>query len=265
MNPPHSHQQQQQYPQQQQPQQPQQQIPQQFVPAVPIVARQMEPISWSIEAPTRWNITPAQRRLLERTYKTHPYPVMSLREQLGRQLGVTPRQIQIWFQNRRQRSRKGTVEEVDDDEEEDLRLLEEEAAQQAAQQAAKHQQAAYRYSGMAPPQPQGMVVAKPADLPYYGQPGMMMPPPPPPGPGQMIPPPPQVMGLPASQGDMRAMQRPANLSMGAMNMPPLGGGSYPPQMLPPMPSMPPPPSVSGPDQVSGAPDPSQPGPHQLMF
>lgn len=113
----------------------------------------MDPPLWNVEPPTRWNITPAQRRLLERTYKTTPYPVFALREQLGRQLNVTPRQVQIWFQNRRQRSRKGVREEEDDvDEEEDLRALEEEAAQQAAIQAAKRQPTTYT------PQGQGMPV-----------------------------------------------------------------------------------------------------------
>jgi len=84
--------------------------------ATPVMATQVEPLQWSVDSPTRWNITPAQRRLLERTYRTHPYPVLSLREQLGRELNVTPRQVQIWFQNRRQRTRKGGPDDGEDDE-----------------------------------------------------------------------------------------------------------------------------------------------------
>lgn len=42
-----------------------------------------------------------QRMLLEKVFQSIQYPDMSLRTQLGVQLGMTPRKVQIWFQNRR--------------------------------------------------------------------------------------------------------------------------------------------------------------------
>jgi hypothetical protein len=42
-----------------------------------------------------------QRMLLERIFLSNPYPNLQLRTQLGEQLGMTPRKVQIWFQNRR--------------------------------------------------------------------------------------------------------------------------------------------------------------------
>lgn len=97
------------------------------VTVVPELCAQMERQGsgmGAIDSPTRWHISRAQRRVLERTYKKHPYPVLPLREQLGRELNVTPRQVQIWFQNRRQRARTGLDEEElsdGDDEEEGVR------------------------------------------------------------------------------------------------------------------------------------------------
>jgi hypothetical protein len=69
------------------------------VMATPVFVANVEPRVG--DSNSRWAITSTQRKVLERTYRTHPYPVLMLREQLGRDLNVTPRQVQIWFQNRR--------------------------------------------------------------------------------------------------------------------------------------------------------------------
>lgn len=66
--------------------------------------------------PTRWSLSSQQRRILEHAYRSCPYPVQNMREQLGRDLNVTPRQVQIWFQNRRQRTRREAESEKVDDE-----------------------------------------------------------------------------------------------------------------------------------------------------
>lgn len=42
-----------------------------------------------------------QRILLEQIFEKNQYPDLNLRTQLAGQLGITPRKVQIWFQNRR--------------------------------------------------------------------------------------------------------------------------------------------------------------------
>jgi len=53
----------------------------------------------------RWNIMPETLYVLEDVFRTQPFPPMMMREKLAKTLDVTPRQVQIWFQNRRQRAR----------------------------------------------------------------------------------------------------------------------------------------------------------------
>lgn len=50
-------------------------------------------------------LTRDQRAVLEAVYAIEKLPDASLRERLGRYLNLTTRQIQVWFQNRRQRSK----------------------------------------------------------------------------------------------------------------------------------------------------------------
>jgi len=45
------------------------------------------------------------RMLLERIFQTNQYPNLQLRTELGNQLGMTPRKVQIWFQNRRTKAK----------------------------------------------------------------------------------------------------------------------------------------------------------------
>ncbi len=43
--------------------------------------------------------------LLERIFQTNQYPNLQFRTELGNHLGMTPRKVQIWFQNRRTKAK----------------------------------------------------------------------------------------------------------------------------------------------------------------
>jgi hypothetical protein len=51
----------------------------------------------------RWRITPRALALLECVFARAPCPSTTTRDALAAQLGATPRQVQVWFQNKRQR------------------------------------------------------------------------------------------------------------------------------------------------------------------
>ena len=53
----------------------------------------------------RWSISRSHLAHLEEVFKEVRTPSMAQRQQLAQQLGVTTRQIQVWFRNRRQRVR----------------------------------------------------------------------------------------------------------------------------------------------------------------
>ncbi|KAJ1633534.1 Homeodomain-like protein [Pavlovales sp. CCMP2436] len=53
----------------------------------------------------RWNIPPAVLLKLEDIFHAHNFPSLDARAELSAELAVKPRQIQVWFQNRRQRER----------------------------------------------------------------------------------------------------------------------------------------------------------------
>ena len=55
---------------------------------------------------TRWTINQSSLQTLEAIFQHEQFPSQQLRTQLGAHLGVSPRQVQVWFQNRRQRERK---------------------------------------------------------------------------------------------------------------------------------------------------------------
>lgn len=55
---------------------------------------------------TRWHIDAATLAVLEKVFSLDQFPNVETRKQLGSELGVSTRQIQVWFQNRRQRERK---------------------------------------------------------------------------------------------------------------------------------------------------------------
>ncbi len=63
---------------------------------------------FSLVSPTnsdqkRLRLTSRQLSLLQQTLKQTPYPSASTRDKLALELGMTPRSVQIWFQNQRQR------------------------------------------------------------------------------------------------------------------------------------------------------------------
>lgn len=53
----------------------------------------------------RWIITRPALFVLEQVFTIDKFPSHVMRQRLAQDLGVTPRQIQVWFQNRRQRER----------------------------------------------------------------------------------------------------------------------------------------------------------------
>lgn len=52
-----------------------------------------------------------QLRVLEKTFETNVRPDAALRKILGEQLGMTPRSVQVWFQNRRAKIKKNKKRE----------------------------------------------------------------------------------------------------------------------------------------------------------
>ena len=58
----------------------------------------------------RMQLSRDQKALLETVYAMEKLPDAALRERLGNHLGLTARQVQVWFQNRRQRSKSTPAE-----------------------------------------------------------------------------------------------------------------------------------------------------------
>ncbi|KAL0139608.1 hypothetical protein V8B55DRAFT_1577917 [Mucor lusitanicus] len=54
----------------------------------------------------RRRATVSQTQALQRVFDTTAFPSTGLRENLARHLGMPPRTVQIWFQNKRQAARK---------------------------------------------------------------------------------------------------------------------------------------------------------------
>ncbi|KAG8790528.1 hypothetical protein FRC12_011671 [Ceratobasidium sp. 428] len=59
--------------------------------------------------PKRRRANAAQLRLLNETYARTMFPTTEERAEIARRINMTPRQVQIWFQNRRQASRQTQV------------------------------------------------------------------------------------------------------------------------------------------------------------
>ena len=55
---------------------------------------------------TRWNIPAHALQILEQVFQKDKFPTVETRKNLSSDLNVTPRQVQVWFQNKRQRSVK---------------------------------------------------------------------------------------------------------------------------------------------------------------
>lgn len=54
----------------------------------------------------RWVLSEDVRARMESVYRKQKFPSMALRENLAKELDVTLRQVQVWFQNRRQRDER---------------------------------------------------------------------------------------------------------------------------------------------------------------
>ncbi|KAM0749246.1 homeobox, partial [Meredithblackwellia eburnea MCA 4105] len=54
----------------------------------------------------RRRTTPSQLKILEFHFDRNPKPDITLRKQLSEQLDMTPREVQVWFQNRRAKTKK---------------------------------------------------------------------------------------------------------------------------------------------------------------
>ena len=63
----------------------------------------------------RHQTTPQQLRLLESIFAVNRTPDLALRTKLSGQLDMTPRRIQIWFQNKRAKMKKLKKLREDDD------------------------------------------------------------------------------------------------------------------------------------------------------
>ena len=59
-----------------------------------------------MKQPSRWRIAQSCLHLLEEVYLLDRFPPQGTRNELATSLSVSARQIQVWFQNRRQRDRK---------------------------------------------------------------------------------------------------------------------------------------------------------------
>eukprot|EP00308_Calcidiscus_leptoporus_P008305 CAMPEP_0119378098 /NCGR_PEP_ID=MMETSP1334-20130426/47399_1 /TAXON_ID=127549 /ORGANISM="Calcidiscus leptoporus, Strain RCC1130" /LENGTH=884 /DNA_ID=CAMNT_0007397207 /DNA_START=89 /DNA_END=2744 /DNA_ORIENTATION=- len=55
---------------------------------------------------SRWQIGSSALTVLEQVYTMEPFPGLETRRELSRKLNVSVRQVQVWFQNKRQRERK---------------------------------------------------------------------------------------------------------------------------------------------------------------
>merc|ERR1712087_414565 len=60
---------------------------------------------WVPPKQSRWNITRGALDLLEQAFNLVKFPSLFVRQQLAQELNVSCRQVQVWFQNRRQRER----------------------------------------------------------------------------------------------------------------------------------------------------------------
>jgi hypothetical protein len=57
----------------------------------------------------RHRTTPEQLRILESAYRHERMPSLELREKLAQQLNMTPRRVQIWFQNKRAKDKRARI------------------------------------------------------------------------------------------------------------------------------------------------------------
>ena len=58
---------------------------------------------------SRWVLTPEDTDLLESVFQATPFPSRQVHQELSGRLQVRPRQVQSWFQNKRQRVKNDTT------------------------------------------------------------------------------------------------------------------------------------------------------------
>merc|ERR1712070_845362 len=61
---------------------------------------------------SRWQIASGSLSMLESVYAVEPFPGLDTRRELARKLNVSARQVQVWFQNKRQASGRSRVRRV---------------------------------------------------------------------------------------------------------------------------------------------------------
>ncbi|KNZ60706.1 hypothetical protein VP01_1513g3 [Puccinia sorghi] len=69
--------------------------------------------SIQVKKRSRTLTTPSQQRRLMQILEKTRFPSTEVREQLARELGMTPRRVQIWFQNRRQGMKKALEQKAE--------------------------------------------------------------------------------------------------------------------------------------------------------
>lgn len=62
------------------------------------------------EVKHRKRTSKSQLKILEKTFESNKKPDSALRNQLSEQLGMTPRSVQVWFQNRRAKQKKSKIQ-----------------------------------------------------------------------------------------------------------------------------------------------------------
>ena len=72
-----------------------------------VIGAKMTSVAESDNPPPRWVLEPEDVLLLERVFALEKCPGRELRLQLASRLGVRQRQVQVWFQNKRQRTKVG--------------------------------------------------------------------------------------------------------------------------------------------------------------
>merc|ERR1719454_1788803 len=70
----------------------------------PLLGAYRVPAVREVKAP-RWNISRPVLAVLEQVFTLEKFPSQLMRQRLAADLSVTPRQVQVWFQNRLQRER----------------------------------------------------------------------------------------------------------------------------------------------------------------
>lgn len=187
----------------------------------------------------RWEITDGQRAILESSYADNPFPDLVRRKSLAGELSVTPRQVQVWFQNRRQKERSKKNSESkslsnhEDHAKPDKGLPNGENAELAGTVPSSPTTSDTRSSPSSPP-----ALARPPMMPP--PPMMMMPPPP------MLPPTSSSLPMPSLAGMLLSSMPAAARGAGAHplagfgDLLSCGGGAMPTTMPLSMPPPPPP-------------------------